>query len=43
MGQASFLSEPKRHNVLRARALFFGAAWVLSQGVAQFDKPQIAP
>ena len=43
MGQASFLSELKRRNVLRAGALYVGAAWALSQGVAQllpvFDFP----
>jgi TolB-like protein len=32
---ASFFSELKRRNVLRAGALYIGAAWALSQGVAQ--------
>ena len=31
----SFLAELKRRNVLRAAALYIGAAWALSQGVAQ--------
>jgi len=31
----SFLSELKRRNVLRAGALYIGAAWALSQGLAQ--------
>jgi TolB-like protein/Tfp pilus assembly protein PilF len=39
----SFISELKRRNVLRAAALYIGAAWALSQGVAQllpvFDFP----
>jgi TolB-like protein/Flp pilus assembly protein TadD len=39
----SFLAELKRRNVLRAGALYIGAAWALSQGVAQllpvFDIP----
>jgi hypothetical protein len=39
----SFLAELKRRNVLRAAALYAGAAWALSQGVAQllpvFDFP----
>jgi TolB-like protein len=39
----SFFSELKRRNVLRAGALYIGAAWALSQGVAQllpvFDFP----
>ena len=39
----SFFSELKRRNVLRASALYIGAAWALSQGVAQllpaFDFP----
>src|ERR1700689_3514219 len=39
----SFLAELKRRNVLRAAALYVGAAWALSQGVAQlspvFDIP----
>ena len=39
----SFFSELKRRNVLRAAALYVGAAWALSQGVAQllpvFDFP----
>ncbi|MGH8121805.1 MAG: hypothetical protein ACREPT_03450, partial [Rudaea sp.] len=40
---SSFFSELKRRNVLRAAALYVGAAWALSQGVAQllpvFDIP----
>ena len=39
----SFFSELKRRNVLRAGALYVGAAWALSQGLAQllpvFDFP----
>jgi len=39
----SFFAELKRRNVLRAGALYIGAAWALSQGVAQllpvFDYP----
>ncbi len=39
----NFLAELKRRNVLRAAALYIGAAWALSQGVAQilpvFDIP----
>jgi TolB-like protein len=39
----SFLGELKRRNVLRAGALYIGAAWALSQGLAQllpvFDIP----
>lgn len=39
----SFFSELKRRNVLRAAALYIGAAWALSQGLAQllpvFDIP----
>ena len=39
----SFFAELKRRNVLRAGALYIGAAWALSQGVAQllpvFDFP----
>jgi TolB-like protein/Tfp pilus assembly protein PilF len=39
----SFFAELKRRNVLRAAALYIGAAWALSQGVAQllpvFDFP----
>jgi hypothetical protein len=39
----SFFAELKRRNVLRAGALYIGAAWALSQGVAQllpvFDIP----
>ena len=39
----SFFSELKRRNVLRAAALYIGAAWAVSQGVAQllpvFDFP----
>ena len=39
----SFLAELKRRNVLRAGALYIGAAWALSQGLAQllpvFDIP----
>ena len=39
----SFLAELKRRNVLRAAALYVGAAWALSQGMAQllpvFDFP----
>jgi hypothetical protein len=39
----SLLSELKRRNVLRAGALYIGAGWALSQGVAQllpvFDFP----
>ena len=39
----SFFSELKRRNVLRAGALYLGAAWALSQGLAQllpvFDIP----
>jgi hypothetical protein len=43
MSKPSFLAELKRRNVLRAGALYIGAAWALSQGVAQllpvFDIP----
>ncbi len=39
----SFIAELKRRNVLRAAALYIGAAWALSQGMAQllpvFDFP----
>jgi hypothetical protein len=39
----SFFSELKRRNVLRAAALYIGAAWALSQAMAQllpvFDVP----
>ena len=42
-GKPSFFTELKRRNVLRAGALYIGAAWALSQGVAQllpvFDFP----
>ncbi|HEY2344593.1 MAG TPA: tetratricopeptide repeat protein [Xanthomonadaceae bacterium] len=42
-GRPSFLAELKRRNVLRAAMLYVGAAWALSQGVAQllpvFDFP----
>src|SRR5476651_1037196 len=42
-GKPSFFAELKRRNVLRAGALYIGAAWALSQGVAQllpvFDFP----
>jgi hypothetical protein len=31
----SLFSELKRRNVLRAGALYIGAAWALSQGLAQ--------
>ena len=34
-GKPSFFAELKRRNVLRAAALYVGAAWALSQGVAQ--------
>ncbi len=43
MGKPSFFAELKRRNVLRAAMLYIGAAWALSQGVAQllpvFDFP----
>jgi TolB-like protein/tetratricopeptide (TPR) repeat protein len=43
MSDLSFFAELKRRNVLRAAALYVGAAWALSQGVAQllpaFDFP----
>jgi hypothetical protein len=43
MSKPSFFAELKRRNVLRAGALYIGAAWALSQGVAQllpvFDIP----
>jgi TolB-like protein len=43
MSERSFFAELKRRNVLRAAALYIGAAWALSQGVAQilpvFDFP----
>jgi TolB-like protein/Tfp pilus assembly protein PilF len=43
MSKPSFFTELKRRNVLRAAALYIGAAWALSQGVAQilpvFDFP----
>ncbi|HEY8010517.1 MAG TPA: tetratricopeptide repeat protein [Rudaea sp.] len=43
MANRSFFAELKRRNVLRAAALYVGAAWALSQGVAQllpvFDFP----
>ena len=43
MNKPSFFDELKRRNVLRAAALYIGAAWALSQGLAQllpvFDIP----
>jgi TolB-like protein/Tfp pilus assembly protein PilF len=43
MTKPSFFAELKRRNVLRAGALYIGAAWALSQGLAQllpvFDIP----
>jgi len=43
MSKPSFFAELKRRNVLRAGALYIGAAWALSQGLAQllpvFDIP----
>ena len=43
MTKPSFFAELKRRNVLRAAALYVGAGWALSQGVAQllpvFDFP----
>jgi TolB-like protein/Tfp pilus assembly protein PilF len=43
MSKLSFFAELRRRNVLRAGALYIGAAWALSQGLAQllpvFDIP----
>ena len=35
MSKATFFAELRRRNVLRAAALYIGAAWALSQGLAQ--------
>ena len=40
---SSFFSELRRRNVLRAGALYVGAAWALTQGIAQLGPAFGAP
>ncbi len=42
-GQPSFFAELRRRNVIRAAVLYLGAAWALTQGIAQLTPVVNAP